>query len=370
MSIVGTVRAELRSVTTLSATELDRWRELARVAVEPNPYFEPEFVLPAAAHVGGRGGALLVVDDGPGTAWAACLPVRLAAHFRKLPGPALMTWRHRYAYLGTPLMAPGTLVPAWGALLDFAAADPRAGYLGLEQLGDGGPVAAALGGALRGQRLRGFLYERVERAALTRREDGDYLNPELDSRRRRELRRQRRKLEEELGSPLRLRDRAHDPTAVEAFLALEAAGWKGREGTALRTAGDEAFFVESTAAFAAAGRLQLLALEADGRLVAMKCNLLADDEIFCFKIAYDEELAQFSPGVQLELENIGVFHATPGIARTDSCAAPENTMINRLWRGRRSVATVLVPGRRALGSPARIAIRAALQARRILRNDP
>lgn len=366
---MGAVRAELRSVTTLSAADLDRWRELALVAVEPNPYFEPDFVLPAAQHVGRRGAALLVVDDGDGSAWQACLPVHRAAHFRKLPGPALMTWLHRYAYLGTPLMAPGEPAVAWGSLLDRAARDPLAGYLGLEQLGEGGPVAAALVAALRERSLRGLLYERVERAALTRRDDGDYLNPELDSRRRRELRRQRRKLEERLGAPLRLEDRAGDPQAVEAFLALEEAGWKGETGTALRSAGHDAFFADVARVFAAAGRLQLLALEVDDRVVAMKCNLLAADELFCFKIVYDETLATFSPGVQLELENLEVFDATPGIARTDSCAAPENTMINRLWRDRRALATVLVPGRRALGTPARIAIRAALQARRTLRNE-
>ena len=50
--------------------------------------------------------------------------------------------------------------------------------------------------------------------------------------------------------------------------------------------------------FRAAGRLQLLALTAGERTAALKCNLLAGDEVFCFKIAYDEAYARFSPGVQ------------------------------------------------------------------------
>ena len=40
----------------------------------------------------------------------------------------------------------------------------------------------------------------------------------------------------------------------------------------------------------------------------MKCNVSAGDTLFCFKIAYDEELAHYSPGILLEAENVDVFH--------------------------------------------------------------
>jgi CelD/BcsL family acetyltransferase involved in cellulose biosynthesis len=364
---VAPVRVELRSLEALSGEDVGRWRTLAARALEPNPYFEPEFAIPAARHLPADGVRLLVVlEDGSGE-WAACLPVRRQARFRKLPGPVLATWLHRYAYLGTPLMAPGSAAQAWRSLLDHAGG---AGLLCLEQLGEGGPVASALLEGLQAAGTRAFLYERLERAALVRRADAEYLNPELDSRRRRELRRQRRKLAEHLGAALTMRDRAGDPEAVEAFLSLEAAGWKGQAHTALLTEGHGDLLREAAPVFAAAGRLQLLSLEADDRVVAMKCNLLAGDAIYCFKIAYDEALSRFSPGVQLELDNIEVFHTTHGAARIDSCAAPDNQMINRLWRGRRAIATVLVPGRGAAGAVSQLAIRGMLRARTRLRRHP
>ena len=368
--MVSQVRVVVRSFEALSDRELAAWRTLAARAAEPNPFFEPDFAVPAARASRRRPPSLLVVDDGPGSDWAACLPVRREARFRKLPVPALMTWLHPHAFLGTPLMAPERATAAWRALIAHAASDPLAGFLGLELLGDGGPVAGTLAEVLREDGTRAFLYERVERAALFRREDHDYLNPRLGPKRRRELRRRRRQLEEHLGAPLAVRDGAGDPAAVAAFLELEAAGWKGHGGAALATAGEGGLFEEIAGSFAARGRLQVLSLMAGERIVAMKCNLLAGDAVFCFKIAYDEGLARFSPGVQLELENVGVFDRTPGIDWTDSCAAPENGMINRLWRDRRSVATVLVPGRRAIGAASRLVVREALQARRHLRERP
>ena len=359
---------ELLSLGALSTADDARWRELAAVAVERNPFFEPEFVGPAVRRLVTRATpSLLVVHDSHG--WAACMPVRRALRFRKLPGPALLSWVHEHCFLGTPLMAPDRIVPAWRALLAHVGRERTTGFLGLELLGDDGAVARGLSDALEQEGMRALLYERWERAALDRREDGDYLNPDLAGRHRKEMRRQARRLEEQLGAPLVTCDRSDEPAALDTFLALEGAGWKGRAGTALASAGRREFFEETARGFAAAGRLQLLALEAGDRTLAMKCNLLAGDAIYCFKIAYDEALSRFSPGIQLELANIDIFHATPGAAWTDSCAAPDNQMINRLWRGRRSVVTVLVPGRRPVGSLAGVTLRAALQARRQLRRS-
>ena len=84
------------------------------------------------------------------------------------------------------------------------------------------------------------------------------------------------------------------------------------------------------------GRLQLLDLSVDGRTVAMKCNLIAGDVIYCFKIAFDEEYAAYSPGLLLERRTVDVFHTETEAAAMDSCADPHNAMINRLWPDRRS----------------------------------
>ena len=87
----------------------------------------------------------------------------------------------------------------------------------------------------------------------------------------------------------------------------------------------------------------MLALELNGKPIAQKCNFLAENGSYAFKIAYDEDYARYSPGLLLEIENIEHFHATPEIEWMDSCAVPDHFMINRLWLDRRTIQTVLIP---------------------------
>ena len=160
--------------------------------------------------------------------------------------------------------------------------------------------------------------------------------------------------------------RAGDPEAVERFLRLEADGWKGREGTAmLDLPGHADFFREVCERFAALGRLQLYELRAGERTVAMKVNLLAPPGLFMFKIAHDEELGKFSPGVHLELENVERFLETD-LKWMDSCADPHNQMINRLWPDRRQLTSIVLArgGLRGRASRAGLAAFAAIRERR------
>ncbi len=166
---------------------------------------------------------------------------------------------------------------------------------------------------------------------------------------RRELARQRRKLAE-LGPVRHLQPQGPAAAAaVQRFLALEHAGWKGREGTSFRALPhDEAFLVAAMAAAAADGGLRCHELWAGYRLVASKLDLVSGDTAFGFKIAFDERVSRLSPGVLLELDTMAQAFADPGLARIDSCAAPGSGTVHRLWPDRRAVVAVelLPPGAR------------------------
>lgn len=362
------MRVSLRSFDTLSEADLEHWRELAARAAEPNPFFEPEFVLPAARHIGGAGIGLVVAGDDGG--WSAALPVQRRvrpvgadARLGRLPGPCVVSWCHTHCFLGTPLLHAERTEEAAAALLSPVARSRRAAWFGLPYLAQDGPAAAALGAAFTYHGLGALDYERFERAKLERRPEGGYLENAIKPKHRRELARQRKLLTAEAGE-LVVRDRAGDDAAVERFLDLEDSGWKHEEGTSLRQVGGHAaFLTDMVRGFASRGRAQLLELSAGDRIVAMKLNLLAGDGMFTFKIAFDEAFGRYSPGVQLEVESVEAFHSTLDAAWADSCAAPDNTMINRLWPGRRAVATALVPTRTALGGVARAGLRAAIRKR-------
>lgn len=144
-------------------------------------------------------------------------------------------------------------------------------------------------------------------------------------------------------------DRAEDAHRwVDEFLALEARGWKGRGHTALACQRQHRDFFRAVveAAFASHG-LTGLALRLNGRPIAMKCNFTSGDAGFAFKIAYDEELARYSPGVLLELENIRRFDRREDLRWMDSCADPRHPMIDRLWRQRRTIQTTVAGVSRA-----------------------
>jgi CelD/BcsL family acetyltransferase involved in cellulose biosynthesis len=352
----------LLPISDVDAGHLAAWRELAGRAAEPNPFFEPEFVLPAAARLGADRTCLLVSANRSGD-WLACVPVKATSRWKRLPVPALASWRHLYCFLGTPLMAPDSPEESLAALIDEGlSSGGRSGMLAVEWVSGGGAVGSALHSVLQSRSRRPLLFEDFERATLVRRPDGGYLEQTLRAHHRRELRRQARRLGEELGGEVELRDLSDEPDGVDRFLALEAAGWKGRSDTAFASRQDHAqLFRDVCASFAERGRLQLLALMAGNRAAAIKCNLLAGDGVFCFKIAYDESLSRFSPGVQLEERMVELFHSDMEESWMDSCADPDNEMINRLWPDRRVVVSYVIPAGGAVGWASLRGVEAALQ---------
>jgi CelD/BcsL family acetyltransferase involved in cellulose biosynthesis len=112
------------------------------------------------------------------------------------------------------------------------------------------------------------------------------------------LRRRMRRLEEQ-GAVSYRRVEGGDAVEpfLEAFFRLEAAGWKGRGGTAI--AADPAtlaFYRGLARAAAAEGWLALRALELDGRPIAMHFGLCHGRVYSLPKPAYDESLSACSPG--------------------------------------------------------------------------
>jgi CelD/BcsL family acetyltransferase involved in cellulose biosynthesis len=361
------MRSFLLPLADVRSDHASAWRELALRAVEPNPFFEPEFVLPAARQLGDSGLALLVVARSPRD-WVACLPVRSASSWKRMPVPTLAGWRNLYCFLGTPLVAPGAPEEALERLVEGGIGLGGAGMLALEWVGGDGPVAEALAQITAARSRAPVVLKAFERAGLRRREDPTYFESTKRAHHLRELRRLGRRLSEQLGAEVELRDRSQEAAAVDEFVGLEAGGWKGRRGTAFASIpGHADLFRAICDRFRESGRLQLLALAAGDRTVAMKCNLLAGDGVFCFKIAHDESLARFSPGVQLEQRMVDVFHERMPQAWMDSCADADNEMINRLWPDRRSLMSYAIPASGVVGWASKRGVEAALRVRNMTR---
>ncbi len=333
-------------LATVGAGLLEAWRELAAEAVEPNPFYSPEVLLPAARRLS-RGGDVRLVVVRHGTDMVLAMPLG-SSRYRRMPIPACSTWRHPYCYLGTPLVRRDALDVAPGMVLQTLRRRGGPGWLVLQQVYVDGPVVAAFRAAAQELSAHWTEFAVWDRPAVEARADETYLEGTLTGRSAKALRRQRRNLERELG-PVVARDvaRSGDRDAVareiEAFLRMESAGWKGRAGTAMAsTPSHAAFWREACQALADAGRLEQWQLVAGDVVVARQCHVRDGDTVFHLKTTYDESLARRSPGVQLELEVLHAFHQDPALRWIDPCTDPGSGTSDRLYPDSRRLGDALI----------------------------
>ena len=83
--------------------------------------------------------------------------------------------------------------------------------------------------------------------------------------------------------------------------------------------------------------------------LAAAITLRAGNCAWFWKIAYDEDAARASPGVQLSVDLTKHLLADETLARVDSCATADHPMIDHLWRERLALTDLLIaPGSASL----------------------
>jgi hypothetical protein len=154
--------------------------------------------------------------------------------------------------------------------------------------------------------------------------------------------------------------------ALETFLALEAAGWKGEAGTAIACLPrDVAYFRRLATLLAAEDALLVDALLLDDQPLAMGVLVESANRRHFLKIAYDETQARHSPGRALTIAMIKAdFTGTPP-AFFDSGAGDDVDPGTYVWGERRTMANAVIGlGSRRAGLP-QLAARARQWLRRL-----
>jgi CelD/BcsL family acetyltransferase involved in cellulose biosynthesis len=327
--------AEIEAPAFLAA-----WERLVARAAEPNPFFEPWYLLPSLRLVDAQVQVAGWFHEGR---LAGLLPLKRASDYYGHPVPHVAGWLHANAFCGVPLIAAGHEDAFWQALLTHLDRRPgRALFLHLPQLPADGPVVAALDRVLAARPRPHYIAAREARAMLTGEASAAaYLEASMSAKKRKELRRQHNRLAEEGALTFERLEGDEGIAAWTAeFLALEAAGWKGEAGSALASAPHtRALFTEALAGAAAAGRLERLALRLDGRAIAMLANFITAPGAYSYKTAFDEAYARFSPGMLLQLANLALLERE-GLHWADSCAVEGHPMIERLWRDARRMVSI------------------------------
>ena len=313
------------------------------------------------AHAAAGLGAPRFVAVPRGDGFGALLPFRSATiGLRRVPA----AWTGPFVPNGTPLLGAQDIEANAAALLAaMAAIGPlwRLPFLAL----DSAPAQALLGAAAR-RGLSTAVLASFERAVLDREADFDaWESRYLSANRRKDLRRRRRRLGELGALEHRTATGETLPAAIDAFLDLEASGWKGRRGTALASRPGTAALARALfrGGGGVAGRADLLVL--DGRPVAASLALVCRGTAHLLKTSYDEDLARFAPGLLLEHDIVRACH--DGFAQRLDSVALAGCVLEGLYPGRERIGDLLIATDPGIGPAALARLAAKERTRQALR---
>jgi CelD/BcsL family acetyltransferase involved in cellulose biosynthesis len=328
------------------------WADLLPRADTQNVFMDPSLLRAAtAADPGGQRRALLAWKTIDGArrlvgvwSFAVGRPRWSVLPIRVLTAPA-----YNHGYLATPVIDRGCLNETIEAMLDaIAAARGLPKILALDTLATDGATHEALIRVLAHRGTAPRVFEHMQRPRLSSDLDGKaYLEKAVSSSTRKKLRQYRRRLAEKgtvtstiITEPDAVRH------AVDRFLDIEAAGWKGRNGTALKCDDAEAAFMRGAmAALADRGNAAIHVISVDAKPVSLQIVARAGDVAFTWKTAYDEAYQDYSPGMLLLEDYTTAFLADRSIAFVDSCSFDDSGFMSA-WTERRPVANVWIDARR------------------------
>jgi CelD/BcsL family acetyltransferase involved in cellulose biosynthesis len=317
--------------------------------VEPNVFFNPRFLAPAMPRLEDREVRLAVIRDGDEyrNRLRLLVPFSVERPVVPLGVPVMRTWSSPFGPLGTPLVDRDDPV---GVIEDFFSMLSRPHLklpkvLVLADIRLDGPVASLLATVAETRGLMLVTTGQTQRPALESELDGDdYLKASLRSHHYREFRRLKRRLGD-LGKLEHVVARGPEDIrhAIESFLTLEAAGWKGRERTAMAIDRYRAAFArEAVHRLAEQDMCRIHSLTLDGRTIACLIVFIEAGVAYTWKTAYDETLASYSPGTLLMIEVTRQHLDDPNIMMTDSCAVPDHPVMSRLWAERKPMGTLVI----------------------------
>ena len=379
----SSLRPKIAARFVTDAAELETlvpaWRTLADNCLLRNPCYEPEFLIPLIKHRSsekdsGDAAHVLIVEtvgvSSQPTQLLGLLPV-VERPFYRLPVRCMHAWRPDEAFDATPLLCPNHSELALAAIFS-ALSDQGVRLLSMNTVSASDQLQKPLRSVAQSRSLPIFTRDCFERAAIETLGSGDeYLQQSMSKNRRKKSKQLLRRLEREGEVRFEHTDQNADFQAwAQDFVDLEASGWKGKNGSAIACSDNTlSFFLEMVDRFAARGAIRFGKLSLDTTPIAMLVDICSGSHVSGFKVAFDERFADFSPGFLLELQNIRWLHDL-GCELCDSCTAPDNELINRLYSSRlpfQSIVVGLDPKMKACVSLALPSIQKAAQFTKSLR---
>jgi len=341
---------------------IPEWEELAAAALEPNVFYEHWMLLPALEAFGAGKDIcfVLILLRNPENPEAPAklgglFPLEFVPRIKTLHRPALTTWQHLHACLGTPLIRADAVHECMVELLLWLrSGDATATLMELKWISGEGPFHRAVSELFHDLGMTSWVTENVTRQRLRAEHDGKRGGSGVSAGLRRRLSRKEKRLSER-GRVEHVVLQPGDDAGrwIEEFLGIETGNRAGQRGSALACSETYRRYFRDTAKSAfARGRLLMLGIDFDGRPIARGCTLLSGEGSFALKTAFDEEFARFSPDGLLELDSFRLLGELTGVHWMDACPAGHNTLINLHSNDRRTLQSLAVGG----GAPGELVI--------------
>lgn len=338
---------------------LEDWQRLTECALRPNFCFEPNFLIPAFEHLNEQGAKLLVVEaaclaDSNQTVWCGIMPLVKTSVF-KLPFAAMEIWKHDQCFDCTPILRSDCAAEALRYAFKFLK-DQGVSLLSADTIANDDVFKAVWDQVVSDTRSATFVRQAFERACFRPAENHEsYVKQHVSKSICKNTKRLGRRLAEQGELEFHVSDETSDfEQLADAFLEIEASGWKAESGTALMCKpSTEQFYRSMVEASAKRNRIRFLSVTLDREPIAMLSDLYSERHGFAYKTAFDESYSAYSPGLLAEVHNIEKMHDYQ-VDYVDSCTEPDNQTINRMWGQRLAFQKTIVALK---GGPAQWAIK-------------
>lgn len=285
---------------------------------------------------------LITARQGNLTALAALEKQKLAGGITL---PVAVTWDVGFMVSGTPLISTANPQTGFENLLRDARDKLDVKAVIFKKVQVSGQFTKILDDmsetAIAGYRV----FNRHERAGLvTQGSYNDWFTGNFSRKRRKEYRRLRNRLAD-LGNVHECVWHDDEPVGpwIEEFLALEKAGWKGRSGTAIACDTNKVAHIrQSLSDMAQSGSLLFWKITLEEKVIASMFGFKHQQQVWLGKMAYDENLSAYSPGVLVILEATRDLLDNRSVKLADSSAEPGHPMIDNIWRDRIDTADYMV----------------------------
>ncbi len=334
------IRTDLLDQSEIAILRPD-WEDLCSRSLEDTVYYAPGYASSLLETTARRDGVKFIATR-YGSRLTGLLPVTTTPI--AVPGliPAGSAWTTDYTFTTTPLidrnMVNETVVAMVQGLQDLKQSEWVLPLANLD-----GPCCKAFIDAFQRLNIPWSVTRSFERASVSPASSyDDYMNEHVSSKRRSELRRYRRRLEE-LGQVRHQVFTSGDSLgeAVKIFLDLEASGWKGARRTALACRGDtQAFALSAFQSFNANARCRVDVLSLNNTPIAAGIIVFAGNTGFTVKNAYDEAYSKYGAGLLLEIEVLKSLMEEKWAARLDAATSGSH-VVDQLWPDRNKVASLV-----------------------------